>query len=125
MFDKTLADRLHWLRENHRKENGEKYTWDEVAGALKGTVSRAYLYKLIKGEKTNPSLQVLEALSGFFGVPIGFFSRSPENFVPPVSPEQVQIALRSTAPLSEEAKSTLDRLIARAQELAKKPAEEK
>lgn len=120
MFDKTLAERLQWLRENKRKADGERWTWDQVIEALKGTVSRAYLYKLLSGERTNPSLEVLEALSGFFGVPLGFFSRTPQNFLPPVPPEQVQMALRDTALWNEETKNMLDRLSARAPGSAKK-----
>ncbi len=119
MYDTTIGERIQWLLDNIRKPNGTTYTLNEVIEALKPKgVSRTYFFALKCDERKNPSLHVLEALAGIFGIHPGFFSKDPRYYVPPVPSQEVQVALRAVAPLNAEAQRTLDQLLARADELA-------
>lgn len=73
----TLAGKLDYLfRQVHPRGRGE-FSYREVAAGIERaggpTVSASYLMYLRKGERTNPSLQHLEALAAFFGVPAAYF----------------------------------------------------
>lgn len=115
MYDRTFSERIAWLREHVRKPNGDRYSIDDVAATT--GISRSYLYELTRGEKDNPSMETLEALAAFFRVNPLFFSKDPRNYLPPVPTDQLQMALRSVGPLTEEDKQTLDDLLERAREL--------
>ncbi|TWP34464.1 helix-turn-helix domain-containing protein [Leekyejoonella antrihumi] len=55
---------------------GKPYTYEQVAAgvaAAGGEISVAYLWQLRKGERTNPTLQHIQALATFFGVPAAYF----------------------------------------------------
>ncbi|GGM61091.1 XRE family transcriptional regulator [Longimycelium tulufanense] len=74
---RTLAQKLdHLLRVVHPAGRGP-YTHEEVAQAIKArggpTISAAYLWQLRKGLRDNPTKNHLEALAGFFGVPVAYF----------------------------------------------------
>ena len=74
---RTLAEKLDLLfRRVHGRGRGE-FSYREVAAGIERaggpTVSPTYLMYLRKGQRTNPSLQHLEALSAFFGVPTAYF----------------------------------------------------
>ena len=73
----TLAERLDFLfRRVNGSDRGE-YSYREVAHAIEEaggpSVSATYLMYLRKGQRTNPTLQHLEALARFFGVPVTYF----------------------------------------------------
>lgn len=73
----SLASKLDYLfRQVHPRGRGE-FSYREVAAGIERaggpTVSASYLMYLRKGERTNPSLQHLEALAAFFGVPAAYF----------------------------------------------------
>lgn len=110
MFDKSIGERFAYLLERSNR------SIDEVA--QRTGINRAYLYELKKDQKTHPSAEVLEKLALFFNVSPLFFSRNELNYVPPVSPEEVHVALRAVGKLTEADQELLDRLIARAKELA-------
>lgn len=73
----TLAEKLnHLFAAVHPGGRGE-YTYREVAAALETLggpkISATYLWQLRTGKRDNPTLQHLEALSRFFGVPPAYF----------------------------------------------------
>lgn len=74
---RTLAEKLDYLfRQVHPRGRGE-FSYREVASGIEkaggATASPTYLMYLRKGQRTNPSLQHLEALAAFFGVPPAYF----------------------------------------------------
>ncbi len=74
---KSLADKLNRLFATvHPRGRGE-YTHEEVAEAIRqrgvASVSHTYIWQLRKGIRTNPSLNMIEALSSFFGVSPSYF----------------------------------------------------
>ena len=56
---------------------GHEYTYAEVAEGIRQrggpTIATTQLWELRNGVKANPRLEHLEALAGFFGVPIRYF----------------------------------------------------
>jgi transcriptional regulator with XRE-family HTH domain len=72
-----LATKVNHLFTVVRPANGDEYTFDEVAEAIKAqggpTISATYLWQLRKGLRDNPTKRHLEALAGFFGVPPAYF----------------------------------------------------
>lgn len=74
----TLADKLNRLFATVHPPGRGEYTLDEVAAAInqqgETTITPAYLSQLRRGQRTNPSRNVLAALAAFFGVsPVYFF----------------------------------------------------
>lgn len=75
---RTLAARIDQLFQTVRREDGRRYTYEQVARALERqtglVVSASYLWRLRSGKSDNPTLKHLEALATFFGVsPLYFF----------------------------------------------------
>jgi transcriptional regulator with XRE-family HTH domain len=71
----SLAQRIDMLFKTVRPK-GREYTYDEVAQACSasaGTFSKTYVWQLRTGQRDNPTKRHLEALAGFFGVPVAFF----------------------------------------------------
>lgn len=73
----TLAERLDYLfRRVHPPTRGE-YTLEEVATGIRERrnvpITPAYLSQLRRGQRANPSYNVVEALADFFGVDPNFF----------------------------------------------------
>ena len=72
-----LATKVNHLFTVVRPANGDEYTFEEVADAIKAqggpTISATYLWQLRKGLRDNPTKRHLEALAGFFGVPPAYF----------------------------------------------------
>ena len=74
----ALAERLdHLFRTVHPADRGE-YSYREVASMIEAsggpTISAAYINYLRLGRRNNPTLQHLEALANFFGVPMSYFT---------------------------------------------------
>ena len=69
----SFATKLNRLFEEKRKPDGSQYTQTEVIEFTKGTLNRVYLWRLRKGTASNPSLHVIQALAGFFGVEPSYF----------------------------------------------------
>jgi transcriptional regulator with XRE-family HTH domain len=72
----VLADRLNRLFETVQPPGRGPYSNEEVARAIRAEgsdISRAYLSYLRNGDRDNPTLQHLEALARFFGVPTAYF----------------------------------------------------
>jgi transcriptional regulator with XRE-family HTH domain len=68
---KTLADRLNRLFATVKPAGRDSFTNQEVAAATGLSVS--LLRYLRSGERDNPTIQTLEALARFFGVPVAYF----------------------------------------------------
>ncbi|MFI9270133.1 helix-turn-helix domain-containing protein [Kitasatospora sp. NPDC052896] len=77
---RTLAEKLdHLFREIHPAHRGP-FSYHEVAQAIKQqaapggpTVSHGTLQQIRTGAKTNPTVNTLEAIAAFFGVPAAYF----------------------------------------------------
>ncbi|WP_225978646.1 helix-turn-helix domain-containing protein [Gandjariella thermophila] len=74
---RSLAEKLeHLFRVVHPADRGP-YTYEEVAQAIRErrgpTISAAYIWQLRQGRRDNPTMKHLEALAGFFGVPVAYF----------------------------------------------------
>lgn len=74
---RSLAAKLDYLfRQVHPRDRGE-YSYRQVAGGIEQaggpTISPTYVMYLRKGERTNPTVQHLEAIAKFFGVPLSYF----------------------------------------------------
>jgi transcriptional regulator with XRE-family HTH domain len=72
----ALRSRLNRLFETVHPPGRGPYSNEEVARAIRaqgGDISRAYLSYLRNGDRDNPTLQHLEALARFFGVPAAYF----------------------------------------------------
>ena len=72
-----LADKLNHLFTQVRPRGGQEYSNEQVAAAIsaKGEVkiSQSYIWQLRKSKKDNPTYKHLQALAGFFGVPVSYF----------------------------------------------------
>ncbi len=73
---RSLADKLNRLFARHTARSGQEYSNEQVAGAIADTgvtISQSYIWQLRKGKKDNPTFKHLQALAGFFGVPVSYF----------------------------------------------------
>ncbi|MET9087179.1 Secondary metabolite protein [Streptomyces sp. NPDC004237] len=75
--ERTFAELLDYLfREVHPKGRGS-YTYAEVSQGIRDTsgvaISASAIQQLRTGTNTNPKMQTIRALAGFFGVPPGYF----------------------------------------------------
>ena len=77
-IDMSFAAQLQRLFDSSRKEDGKRYTPKEVADEIsrRGRVqtSKSYLYELLKGQKSSPSLALVQALAEFFEVNLDYFA---------------------------------------------------
>src|SRR6266540_5597499 len=81
---RMLAEKLEALFELVREDRGpgkprKAYTNDEVAAYVRGPdndlrCTGAYIQAIRKGEKDNPTFQVLERIAAFFEVPLTYFT---------------------------------------------------
>ncbi|MCP3804324.1 helix-turn-helix domain-containing protein [Allokutzneria sp. A3M-2-11 16] len=72
----SLAAKVDHLFRTIRPREGGEFSFEEVADAIRAggvTISATYLWQLRRGVRDNPTKRHLEALSGFFGVPVGYF----------------------------------------------------
>lgn len=74
---KSLAKKLDRLFSIVRPAGSGEYSNEQVATAIRQrggpTISATYLWLLRKGQRDNPTMKHLEALAGFFGVPVAYF----------------------------------------------------
>lgn len=79
---RSFADKLNTLFRTVTAPTGKPYSNHQVADAINAaaaenggpTVDHSYLAKLRGGGRAKPSFEIVAALAGFFGVPIGYFS---------------------------------------------------
>jgi transcriptional regulator with XRE-family HTH domain len=74
---RSLADKLNYLFAYHTPRNGQEYSNEQVAAAIcargEVTISQSYIWQLRKSKKDNPTYKHLQALAGYFGVPVSYF----------------------------------------------------
>lgn len=73
----TFASRLAHLQATiHPRERGP-FTYEEIADGIAAVggprISEQYISQLLRGRRDNPTIQLVEALAKFFGVPAGYF----------------------------------------------------
>ncbi|TWP51028.1 helix-turn-helix transcriptional regulator [Lentzea tibetensis] len=76
MAERSLADKLNQLFALHTSRSGQEYSNEQVAVAIADTgvtISQSYIWQLRKAKKDNPTFKHLQALAGFFGVPVSYF----------------------------------------------------
>ncbi|MFB9905661.1 helix-turn-helix domain-containing protein [Allokutzneria oryzae] len=74
--DRSLAVKVDHLFRTIRPRDGGEFSFEEVADAIRAggvTISATYLWQLRRGVRDNPTKRHLEALAGFFGVPVAYF----------------------------------------------------
>ena len=107
-----FAAKLNRLFEEKRKPDGSPYTPSEVVESSKGVIARVYLWKLRTGRASNPSFQVVQALTAFFGVDPSYFFESNQAKSAAAQPIRKrdkwveQVAMRSSA-LDEDEKQAV------------------
>ncbi|MBP2476191.1 transcriptional regulator with XRE-family HTH domain [Crossiella equi] len=72
----SLADKLNHLFAVSAPRVGQEFSNEHVAAAITAsgvTISQSYIWQLRKGNKDNPTFKHLQALAGFFGVPVSYF----------------------------------------------------
>jgi transcriptional regulator with XRE-family HTH domain len=73
----SLAEKVQQLFDVVRPPEGDEYTHEEVASALRAaggpTISATYVWQLRKGIRDNPTKHHIEALADFFGVAPSYF----------------------------------------------------
>ncbi len=73
----SLAAKVSRLFATVRHPEGDEYTHEEVASAIREsggpTISATYVWQLRKGIRDNPTKHHLEALASFFGVSPSYF----------------------------------------------------
>jgi transcriptional regulator with XRE-family HTH domain len=72
----STSEKVDLLFKNFLKPDGTEFTYEEVAEGIDHAVSSVAIWKLRKGKIKSPSYRILEALAGFFDVPIEYFSES-------------------------------------------------
>lgn len=74
---KTLADKVNWILDKAHPAGRGRFSDAEVCFKIHAVtgeqISTTTIWKLRKGQLTNPQLRVIEALAKTFGVPAGFF----------------------------------------------------
>ena len=66
-----LARRVQWLFANKCKPDGKKYSQRDVA--REGALSPTTVSRVVSGENTNPSVEIVNAFAKTFGVPFQYF----------------------------------------------------
>ena len=74
---RSLADKLNHLFAHYTPRDGQEYSNEQVAAAISARgevkISQSYIWQLRKSKKDNPTYKHLQALAGFFGVPVSYF----------------------------------------------------
>jgi transcriptional regulator with XRE-family HTH domain len=74
---RSLAVKLNHLFARKTLRGGHEYSNEQVAAAISAQgevkISQSYIWQLRKSKKDNPTYKHLQALAGFFGVPVSYF----------------------------------------------------
>ncbi|MFG2296361.1 hypothetical protein [Streptomyces sp. NPDC048603] len=93
-FDQRLNELIAALYPDERKRPGYARLAKEIRETTGGTISGTYLWELAKGKKRNVTLEQLDVLAEFFGVP-------PEYFLNEETAERVNAQLKLAAALRD------------------------
>src|SRR3712207_5528228 len=73
----SLADRINYLFTRVHPRDRPEFTLEDVTNGMRErrgvSITPSYLSQLRKGQRTNPSREVLEGLADFFGVHPSYF----------------------------------------------------
>ncbi len=76
-YGRSLAEKLNYLFAHYLPRDGQEYSNEQVAAAISARgevkISQSYIWQLRKSKKDNPTYKHLQALAGFFGVPVSYF----------------------------------------------------
>lgn len=74
---RTFAEKLDRLFRTVHPAGRGPYSYNDVAAGIRArgpvSISPQYLWLLRRGERDNPTIQHLEAIADFFGVPAAYF----------------------------------------------------
>ncbi len=74
---RSLAEKLNYLFAHYVPRDGQEYSNEQVAASISARgevkISQSYIWQLRKSKKDNPTYKHLQALAGFFGVPVSYF----------------------------------------------------
>lgn len=91
----AFTAKLKRLFQEKTKPDGSEYTQTDVIKGTNKIVNRVYLWKLLTGRATDPSIQVVQSLSDFFGVDPSYFFESNKNTSKPDKKQELHAVLRS------------------------------
>ena len=95
-----IAVKVRLLFETQRKQNGDKFTYEEVEAATKGAITNSWISKLANGHVTRPGLWTLKALTDFFDIDPTFWF-SPLDVIPqPRIPTTSMLEVQTLVPFS-------------------------
>lgn len=119
---KSFTKKLNHLIENLTKPDGNKYTPEEITVFTNGVISTSHLRKLINGQASNPTYDVINALSKFFCIDAGYwFSDEEEILEYQKTDHKLLIAKRSlavvTQHLSEKSVADVEKAVNKVAEL--------
>ena len=98
---KTTAQLVDDLFKEHRKPDGQEYSYQEVSKALEGELDASSIAKIRKGVIKNPGRDALMLLCRFFRVPATYFFPElddlalPEETADQRNMDLIRIGLRS------------------------------
>ncbi|MEU7725127.1 hypothetical protein AB0B78_07755 [Streptomyces sp. NPDC040724] len=93
-FDQRLNELIAALYPDERKRPGYARLAKEIRETTGGTISGTYLWELARGKKRNVTLEQLDVLAEFFGVP-------PEYFLNEETAQRVNVQLKLAAALRD------------------------
>lgn len=70
---KQLADKVNFLFQTCRKDNGDRYTYSDVEELSNAKIHQSWIWKLANGKAIRPSADSLKALTDFFGISPDFW----------------------------------------------------
>lgn len=110
-MSKSFAQKVDWLFEDRRTARGRQFTYGQVQRATGNRITASYVWKLRTGAMSNPGLSALEALAGFFAVPLSYFADGGEYLEPGLSqmksPSKEPVDLGDALELVQEGTSKL------------------
>jgi transcriptional regulator with XRE-family HTH domain len=98
---KTIAQLVDALFKEHRKPDGQEYSYQEVSKALEGGLDASYIAKVRRGVIKNPGRDALMLLCRFFRVPASYFFPElddlalPEETTDKTHMDLIRVGLRS------------------------------
>ncbi|MFW0786017.1 helix-turn-helix transcriptional regulator [Gordonia sp. CPCC 206044] len=94
--DHSFADKLGYLFEHSRDENGVPYTGKKIAeraNSLGYSLSDAYISQLRTGKARTPSFRTVEAVARAFEVSVTYFLANPDEDLERVRQQQDYVEL--------------------------------
>ncbi len=88
----TFSEKLNFLCKTIHPPSRGPYTLQEIADAV--GVSPGYVHALRHGKKDQPTLEVIQQLADFFGIPAGAFFREDKEAIEVAADVEVFVALR-------------------------------